>query len=549
MASLAEFARVHTRLETPQIDHLQRLVASWGLLADLCFADLLLFVATDEPIAPLPGHADDATRHAGGGAGGGAVDASGGDLVVLGQVRPLTNQTLYRSDWVGTVVPASERPLVSRSLELGEIIEGEVTNQVLKERVRALCIPVRWKGQTIAVVNREAAPSVRHPGELERTYIEVFNRFARMIASGEFPFRSEEGLSEEAPRVGDGVILLDGSGRVEYSSPNAISALHRVGVHANTEGMRLGEIGLQETAVRTAFATALPDTEEIERGPQVTVLMRCIPLLEHGGVTGAVVLLRDISELRRRDRLLLSKDATIREIHHRVKNNLQTISSLLRLQGRRLSSPEAKAAVEESVRRIRSIALVHEILSHEAGDDVPFIEIARPLVRMVEEGLLSPDHPVDIKITGDAGKLPATIATPLSVVLNELLQNVVDHAYPDEVDGDGGHVLLELDNDGAELRVRVTDDGAGLPEGFSLDASTGLGLSIVRTLVTTELDGTIELVAGPGEGDRPGTTVDVRVPLGPIVELGHADEQVDGQVDGQVDLRPDASRPSDAEGR
>ena len=188
-----------------------------------------------------------------------------------------------------------------------------------------------------------------------------------MIAAGEFPFASEEGLTEEAPRVGDGVILLDGSARVEYASPNAVSALHRIGVHANTEGMRLGELGLEEAVVRTAFSLAVPDTEEIERGPQVTVLMRCIPLLEHGKVTGAVVLLRDISELRRRDRLLVSKDATIREIHHRVKNNLQTISSLLRLQGRRSSSPEAKAAIEESVRRIRSIALVHEILSHEAG--------------------------------------------------------------------------------------------------------------------------------------------------------------------------------------
>jgi two-component sensor histidine kinase len=404
--------------------------------------------------------------------------------------------------------------LVARSLELGEIMDGEVTNQTLKERVRALCIPVRWHGQTIAVVNREAAPSVRHPGELERTYIEVFNRFARMIASGEFPFDSEEGPSEEAPRVGDGVIVLDGSGRVEYSSPNAISALHRVGVHANTEGMRLGELGLQETAVRTAFATAVPDTEEIERGPQVTVLMRCIPLIESGHVTGAIVLLRDISELRRRDRLLLSKDATIREIHHRVKNNLQTISSLLRLQGRRLESPEAKAAVEESVRRIRSIALVHEILSHEAGDDVPFIEIVRPLVRMVEEGLMSPDHPVEIKITGDAGKLPATVATPLSVVLNELLQNVVDHAYPAGEEPHRGRVLLELDNDGTELAVRVIDDGAGLPDGFSLEASTGLGLSIVRTLVTTELYGTIELVPGDGEGDWPGTVVALRVPLG-----------------------------------
>ncbi len=177
---------------------------------------------------------------------------------------------------------------------------------------------------------------------------------------------------------------------------------------------------------------------------------------------------------------------------------------------------------------------------------MPFIEIARPLVRMVEEGLLSPEHPVDIKITGDAGKLPATIATPLSVVLNELLQNVVDHAYPDEVDGDGGHVLLELDNDGAELRVRVTDDGAGLPDGFSLDTSTGLGLSIVRTLVTTELDGTIELVAGPGDGDRPGTTVDVRVPLGPVVEVVEA---VGPAGTGPAEDSPDAPRPSDAEGR
>ena len=508
MASLAEFARVHTGLDAAEIDHLQRLIASWGLLADLCFADLLLFAAADGDAAVGEPTTD-----------GSAVPAR---LVVLGQMRPLTNQTLYRSDLVGTVVSADDRPLVGRSLALGEIIDGEVTSQALKERVRALCIPVRHHGRTIAVVNREAAPSVRHPGELERTYVEVFNRFARMIAAGEFPFASEEGLSEEAPRVGDGVILLDDASRVEYASPNAVSALHRIGVHANTEGLRLAELGLHETVVRTAFSMAVPDTEEIERGPQVTVLLRCIPLVEHSRVTGAVVLLRDISELRRRDRLLVSKDATIREIHHRVKNNLQTISSLLRLQGRRLSSPEAKAAIEESVRRIRSIALVHEILSHEAGDDVPFVDIARPLVRMVEEGLLSPDHPIEIKITGDAGNLPATVATPLAVVLNELLQNVVDHAYATADDGghDGepGQVLLELDNDGHELRVRVSDDGVGLPEGFSVDASTGLGVSIVRTLVTSELDGTIDFGPGPGNGAGPGTTVDLRVPLAPETE-------------------------------
>jgi two-component system, sensor histidine kinase PdtaS len=531
MASLAEFAREHTALDAAEVDQLQRLVASWGLLADLCFADLLLFAR-----AARDGDGDD-------------------ELVVLGQVRPLTNQTLYRNDWVGRRVPEADRPLVSRSLELGEIIDGEVTSQAIKERVRALCIPVRWQGRTIGVLNRESAPSVRHPGELERTYVEVFNRFARMIAAGEFPFTSEEGLIEEAPRVGDGVILLDGAARVEYASPNAVSALHRIGVHANTEGMRLGELGLQESVVRTAFSLAVPDTEEIERGPQVTVLLRCIPLLEHGRVTGAVVLLRDISELRRRDRLLVSKDATIREIHHRVKNNLQTISSLLRLQGRRLSSTEAKAAIEESVRRIRSIALVHEILSHEAGDDVPFVEIARPLVRMVEEGLLSPDLPIEIKIIGDGGNLPATIATPLAVVLNELLQNVVDHAYalsdgrPGPGPGDDpthrqtGHVLLELDNDGTELRARVTDDGVGLPGDFSIDATTGLGLSIVRTLVTSELGGTIDFYPAGGDQPWPGTRVELRVPLGP-------DDAQRSDVPGATDEPgPDAQRPPEPGGR
>src|SRR5690606_32804276 len=155
-------------------------------------------------------------------------------------------------------------------------------------------------------------------------------------------------------------------------------------------------------------------SEEVERGAAV-VLLHCLPLLEHGVVSGALVLLRDVSELRRRDRLLVSKDATIREIHHRVKNNLQTISSLLRLQGRRLSSPEARTAIEESVRRIRSIALVHETLAHEAGDELAFDAIVRPLVRMVEEGLVAPESPVTFEVEGDAGMLPATMATSLAV--------------------------------------------------------------------------------------------------------------------------------------
>jgi two-component sensor histidine kinase len=172
-------------------------------------------------------------------------------------------------------------------------------------------------------------------------------------------------------------------------------------------------------------------------------------------------------------------------------------------------------AIEESVRRIRSIALVHETLSREAGDDVAFIEIVRPLVRMVEDGMSSPDRPVRFHVEGDAGVLPAEVATPAAVVLNELLQNAIDHAFPDTVDlqAEPGSVTVSLSNDGRQLRATVVDDGVGIPEDFSLDASMGLGLSIVRTLVTSELTGTISLHRGDGPEGRPGTVVQLDIPV------------------------------------
>jgi two-component sensor histidine kinase len=320
-------------------------------------------------------------------------------------------------------------------------------------------------------------------------YSTIFERFAKMIAAGEFPYPSRVGDSSAAPRVGDGVMLLDGDARVRYVSPNANSALHRVGIQSSALGMRLSELGFYDGSVRQAFERRVPVIEEFEQGSEVTLLCRCVPIIEAGEVSGGVQLVRDITELRKRDRLLLSKDATIREIHHRVKNNLQTISSLLRLQARRLTSPEAKAAVSESVRRIRTIALVHEALSREPGEDVTFIEIVRPLLRLAEEGLQSPDRPVRFTVRGDGGRVPANIATPLSVVLTELLQNAVDHGFPEG--SGGGQVVVSLHNDESRLAITVVDDGRGLSPDFDLEAVTGLGLSIVRTLVTTELNGQI----------------------------------------------------------
>jgi two-component sensor histidine kinase len=446
--------------------------------------------------------------------------------MILGQVRPATGQTIYVSDYVGAIAE-SELPLLTATLESGDITEDEVFVESLSEPARMMAIPVRCGDKPVAVLTREwTTRSGRAPGELERTYLGIFQRFAAMIAEGSFPFRGLVADSTAAPRVGDGVMVLDEEARVRYASPNAVSALHRVGISANAVGMRLAELGFNDGPVRKAYEEREPIIEEFDQTDDVTLLTRCMPILAGGPgdgavVTGGLLLLRDVTEVRKRDRLLLSKDATIREIHHRVKNNLQTISSLLRLQGRRLESAEAKAAIAESVRRIRTIALVHETLSREPGDDVAFLEIVRPLLRLAEEGLQSPDRPVRFTLQGDGIRLPSTIATPLSVVLTELLQNAVDHGFPEG--SGGGDVVVQLSSDEDRLHIRVVNDGAGLQPHFELSKETGLGLSIVRTLVTTELNGTIAMHAGTAEdfaaaglGERPrgaGTVVDLSVPV------------------------------------
>jgi len=490
MTTVVEVARARTALFPADLAHVERLVANWRPLADLSFSDLCLLA----PIAGEEGHR----------------------FVVLAQVRPVTGQTNYPQDLVGTVVDEIERPLVTRCLRTGEIVEGDLCALGSKERVHVQCIPVRRGDRVISVLTRESPLSFgRRPGELERTYIEAFRRFATMIAEGSFPFEVDEIEIESAPRVGDGVIVIDADTRVHFASPNAVSSLHRMGIHAYAQGQLLAEVGFDDTAARESMEAQLPLAEELERG-DVSVLVRVLPQVERGATVGAVMLVRDVSDLRRRDRMLLSKDATIREIHHRVKNNLQTIASLLRLQMRRLGSPEARAALSESERRIRSIAIVHETLSREPGDVVLFSEIVRPLARLVEDTSSSPDQRIRFRVEGDAGELPGDLATPLAVVLNELMQNAVDHAFPIDDGVRQGTVQVHLARDDGEVVVDVVDDGVGLPERFSLEESKGLGLSIVQALVTGELGGSIELKDVTGGG----TSVHLRVPVAqPRIEV------------------------------
>jgi two-component sensor histidine kinase len=516
--------------------HVKRLLGAWGVLADLSFSDLLLLTP---PSSPEGGSSEEPT------------------MLVVGQMRPTTAATLLGSDMVGERLDAHGWRAAAQACATGAVVLGDERLAAVvgafgpageafdtgelrgPEPAEVECVPVRYEGRVVAVMVRiAAAEQRRRRSRLERVYRELYQRLARMVADGTYPAPFEQLLAEDAPRVGDGLVVLDAEGRIRFASPNATNALHRMGVTAALEGRTLGELGIDDAPVARAFERGLPVVGELESPPDVVVLVHATPLRESGVVTGAMVLVRDVTDLRRLNRLLVSKDAAIREVHHRVKNNLQTISSLLRLQSRRVGPGAGREALLEAERRVRSIAVVHEVLSREPGDEVPFGEIVGAVVRMAEEAA-PPDRPVAIAVRGDAGELPADVATPLAVVLAELLQNAVEHAFAPKsahvFEGQPGDWLKGEEGAGQEPRrrrlgpaavgsievtiarhqapgstrlvVEVVDDGRGLPPGFDLDTTTTLGLSIVRDLVRTQLGGTIQMTSGQG------TEVHMEIPL------------------------------------
>ncbi|MFG3252891.1 histidine kinase N-terminal domain-containing protein [Streptomyces sp. NPDC048172] len=477
-----DLVRQHTALSDTDLEWLHLLVSEWQLLADLSFADLVLWVPTL-----------DGTRY-----------------VSVAQMRPNTGPTSHQDDMVGHLVPRGRRPLLDAALDEGRIVREGDPEWREEVPVRVESIPVRREGRVLGVIARNTnLLTVRTPSRLELTYLQSASDLAQMIAAGSFPFYGHQVDMDHVPRVGDGLIRLDAEGVVQYASPNALSAYHRLGLATDLVGLHLGEATAElspskgpvdEAMVKLASGWA-PRGAEVEANDCV-VQLRAIPLKPKGTRIGSLILLRDITEVRRRERELITKDATIREIHHRVKNNLQTVAALLRLQARRMDSDRGKDALNEAVRRVGSIAIVHETLSQNLDERVEFDEIADRVLAMVAE--ISPGR-VTGRRTGRFGILGAEIATPLSMVLTEVLQNAMEHGFgADEQGAVEVHAVRGggSGHEEARLLVTVQDNGRGLPEGFDPHSAGNLGLQIVRTLVEGELGGSFDMRPAPGGGTR-----------------------------------------------
>ncbi|GAB3030192.1 PAS domain-containing sensor histidine kinase [Parafrigoribacterium mesophilum] len=491
MSTLSDLVIAQGRSEEADVEWLHLLVGDWQLLADLAFADIVLWVPSAQ-----------------------------GSFVAVAHARPSSSATLFYRDFVGQDVRPEWVSQVTEAFETAHIVDSASPDWFEETPTRVRAVPVMRRlspsgaettKHPIAVISRHTNLSeARTPSRQELTFNECANDLFAMIEVGDFPdLGAPAGPRRGAPRASDGLIRLDVDGIVTFASPNGLSAFNRMGFGGELEGESLAEVTTGLLAGKVSVDESLPlvvtgrapwRTDIEAKG--VTVSLRSIPIRDRGERVGAIVLSRDVTELRHQEQELLTKDATIREIHHRVKNNLQTVASLLRIQARRSHSDDARESLTQAMRRVAAIAVVHDTLSEGLSQNVDFDAVFERVLLLIAEISSTHNAKVHPKFSGSFGELPSAYATPLSLALTELVTNAIEHG----LDGREGNVEITAERTDATLSVRVRDTGAGMPEG---KVGSGLGTQIVRTLIQGELGGTIDWHTMVGSG----TEVTIDIPL------------------------------------
>jgi two-component system, sensor histidine kinase PdtaS len=462
------------------------------LLADLSFADIVLWAPGDDD-----------------------------GFVAVAHLRPSSSATVFYRDLVGKKVRREWLDLITKAYTEGDIFDSSSPDWFESTPTKVRAVPVRNRPRSsgtpehsapIAVLTRHSNLSdARMPSRLELTYNECANDVFHMISEGSFPDPDTPSAPPRgAPRASDGLIRLDVDGKVTFASPNALSAFVRMGFDGELEGKVLPQVTTElltgtlivDESLPLVVSGRAPWRTDLE-AQGVTVTLRAIPLKSGGQRRGALVLCRDVTQVRKQERELITKDATIREIHHRVKNNLQTVASLLRIQSRRTTSDVAKEALGQAMRRVAAIAVVHDTLSEGLSQNVDFDVVFERVLMLVTEVASGSNQVIRPRAEGSFGILPSEYATPLALVLTELVTNAVEHGLAGQ---DQGEVVITTKRTPEWLTVSVRDNGKGLPEGRLGD---GLGTQIVKTLVQGELGGHIDWRTVEGQG----TEVTITIPM------------------------------------
>ncbi|MHB8618119.1 MAG: sensor histidine kinase [Chloroflexota bacterium] len=407
------------------------------------------------------------------------------ELIIVEEAKPWSVSAIYTESMVGRTFHRQDETLVFKTFERKRAVQGFRPTTVMGATTTQDVYPVMNGDRMIAAVSFETNETVRNRHRRRSPIIlKAISLLQQMLLKNELELSALSRTSER-----DALLVVDPTGHIQYMSGTAESLYQRLGFRANLLKRKIDELGVNEAAFRNATETG--KAVEVETTEQDWLWIRkAVPLFEHGQLKSVILGVTDVTEERKKEHELRIKSAMLQEVHHRVKNNLQTIAALLRMQARRTGDEAGRVALTESVNRILSVAVVHEFLSHDESSEINIKEVSQSILREVTAGTLDPSKQIRIILNGPSIKLPAQQATSCALIINELLQNSVEHGYASR---DQGTIQINLNDLPSETVIEIIDDGQGFPAGFDLDRDANLGLQIVRTLVKEDLRGNLNL--------------------------------------------------------
>ncbi|MEV2867186.1 sensor histidine kinase [Paenibacillus larvae] len=416
------------------------------------------------------------------------------DAIVVYHCPPGTGKSLYKRSVVGERALRENEPGVLRTLETGILSQGLVANTQENHLVRQTVYPIKHRDAVIGVViyERDVSENIQaHFGSAGTPHEE-----GEMSSTLTAMLRFNESIINQ---LEDAVLIFDKHGFVKLKNKKADLYYRRLGYLEDIQGLHYDNLSLDQTT----FAQVMSEYSSLPSCPlsaEVQVAgyyyqVKRVFITERDFRVG--VILHDVTEIRNKEAEIVSKSVAIREIHHRVKNNLQTVASLLRIQARQCESREAKKSLTESVSRVLAIAATHDLLSKEIEAQVDLLDVIQLIASNIQRCFVDSKN---IHIGMKANQsicLDSDRTVAIALIVNELLQNCYEHAFGDSTDGNVTvNVLLES----GLVTVAVTDDGQGFPPGKQSHKS--LGLSIVHSYVKDKLKGKLDISSNTN-----GTTV------------------------------------------
>ena len=457
-----------------------------------------------------------------------------GQILVARHAAPHSLSSIYRDDMTGRTYTFTDQPTVHRAL-MDDHRDRMAESKIPPERISSGA-PVIQQAYTVHnAVNQAIAALLIETNLIEyerhrrrdRPFRHAVRWLQRMAVQGEIETADISGGFGSL----DGIYLVDEHFCISYMSGIAMNLFRSIGLVADMRGAPVSDLEEQDEEIVSWAMRAnccVQTREEYEdgrvwvrtaiplRAPRGALYLmqrrvrgqlpwtKLMPTEDAPRVDGVLVLVHNATETVQRERELKVKSAMIQEVHHRVKNNLQTIASILRIQSRRFQGGEGKRQLTDAVNRILSMSVIHEYLSRDGHGLINIRDVCQRILGQAQQVTVNPGQHVEIAMEGPNIRLPASQATASALVVNELLMNAMEHGLRDR---HRGEIRIALEDLGDEVRITLLDNGLGLPSDFDPDESCGLGLQIVYTLVTDDLKGKLhfEQVTGDDSGAAEGT--------------------------------------------